>query len=914
MRTTFRKIVIAADRSGAGKTTVSCGLLAVLKKRGVKVQSFKCGPDYIDPMFHRRVLGVPSGNLDSFFTDAATLRRIFTKRVAESGAELALVEGVMGYYDGLGGVSSRASTWEIAHILDAPTILVMDAKGASVSSAALVRGMMEFREEMSAESGRSTPGRPACTGDSGSASPSDGGRRTEPVKKAGSRQSGIRGLILNRVSPMFYPRLKSVIEEYCPGIEVLGYLPELPELKVPSRHLGLVEPGEIEDFQRWTERVAAQMEESVELERLLEIAGVESPLKEDKPQSDKPQPVRIAVSEDEAFNFTYEENRALLRQLGAELVPFSPLHDAALPAEVDGLILSGGYPELFKDALHANASMRAFVAEAVRQGLPTIAECGGYMYLLEAIEQVAMCGVLPGDAERKPRLVRFGYVEAETRRDSVLGPAGTVLRGHEFHRYDCDFNGADCTLTKPAAGHGHAATSARSYEGIYLTDSLAAGFPHFYYWSNPAALAHFLDSCRTWRTKQQKNKYASHTAHEEYEKYADTSSLRCDAVDTSTHECAGDREYYRSLAQQHWDSLGKPIDSLGVLEQHVTKLCMIERTTQPHIGRRALVVLCADHGCVREGVTQTDSSVTRIVAENFARGLTTTSVLAQQFAVDLFPIDVGMLSAGDSRSSEVPADDEIRATSSSQISASSGPMPTSAALRTDCVNDRCLQHGSGDIAIEPAMSEEVGERALALGRRLVRELKAQGYDILLTGEMGIGNTTPTSALFSAYLGLPVEETVGRGAGLSDEGLERKRDCVRRALRRVNHKNAKQLLFELGGLEIATMAGMFLGAVEEQMPIVIDGAISTAAALAASRICEEEEAVADVTLASHVSKDGAARKALEALGLRAIIDADMSLGEGSGAVLLLPLLDAALAVYRGMGSFDDIHVEAYHRFK
>ena len=510
MNSKFRKIVIAADRSGAGKTTVSCGLLAVLKKRGVKVQSFKCGPDYIDPMFHRRVLGVPSGNLDSFFTDEATLRRIFTDRVAESGAELALVEGVMGCYDGLGGVSSRASTWEIAHILDAPTILVMDAKGASVSVAALVRGMMGFKEEREA-------------------------------------QSGIRGLILNRVSPMFYPRLKSVIEEYCPGIEVLGYLPELPELKVPSRHLGLVEPEEIADFQRWTERVAAQMEESVEVARLMEIAGVE-PLNipqaqgnaasmqpvtcrtmedEDTERStveaeisgtdaDKAssamnglkcraraleQPVRIAVSEDEAFNFTYEENRALLRQLGAELVPFSPLHDAALPADADGLILSGGYPELYRDALHANASMRALVAEAVKKGLPTIAECGGYMYLLDAIEQVAMCGVLRGDAERKSRLVRFGYVEAETRRDSVLGPAGTVLRGHEFHRYDCDFNGADCTLTKPAAGHGRAATSARSYEGIYLTDSLAAGFPHFYYWSNPAALAHFLDACRTWREK-----------------------------------------------------------------------------------------------------------------------------------------------------------------------------------------------------------------------------------------------------------------------------------------------------------------------------------------------------------------------------------------------------------------------------
>ena len=395
-----------------------------------------------------------------------------------------------------------------------------------------------------------------------------------------------------------------------------------------------------------------------------------------------------------------------------------------------------------------------------------------------------------------------------------------------------------------------------------------------------------------------------------------------------------EREYYRALAQQHWDSLGKPIDSLGVLEQHVTKLCMIERTAQPHISLRALAVLCADHGCVREGVTQTDSSVTRTVAENFARGLTTTSVLARQFAVDLFPIDVGMLAATDSgtrilSSRPMPTSalasaggpsresDAGRASDSEMISSSrcqhEEEKQGCAALRTDRVNDRCLQHGSGDIAVEPAMSEEVGERALALGRSLVRELKAQGYDFLLTGEMGIGNTTPTSALFSAYLGLPVEETVGRGAGLSDEGLERKRDCVRRALRRVGHKNAKQLLFELGGLEIATMAGMFLGAVEEQMPIVIDGAISTAAALAASRICDEGT-VAGVALASHVSKDGAARKALEALGLRAIIDADMSLGEGSGAVLLMPMLDAALAVYRGMGSFDDIHVKAYHRFK
>ncbi len=432
------------------------------------------------------------------------------------------------------------------------------------------------------------------------------------------------------------------------------------------------------------------------------------------------------------------------------------------------------------------------------------------------------------------------------------------------------------------------------------------------------------------------------------------------------------RSDYEKMAQQHWDSLGKPIDSLGVLEKHVTKLCGIQRTTQPHLAKRALVVLCADHGCVREGVTQTDSSVTRTVAENFARGLTTTSVLARQFHVDLFPVDVGMLPPAAATSPvSTPERRPMQAAELQHL------------LRMDCINDRCLQQGSGDIAIEAAMSEEIGEQALALGRSLVRALKTQGYDILLTGEMGIGNTTPTSALFSAFLGLPVEETVGRGAGLSDEGLERKRDCVRRALQRVgiflndqkipsnvnagipanvlrspasakssevhpvridrtpSASRAKQLLFELGGLEIATMAGMFLAAVEEEMPIVIDGAISTAAALAAALMhgdmlstgtlpamkdsdvllpkasateTHSGNAVTSYALASHISKDGAARKALDALGLRAILDADLSLGEGSGAVLLLPMLDAALAVYQGMGSFEDIHVEAYHRFQ
>ena len=533
----FRKIVIAADRSGAGKTTVCCGLLGILKKHGIRVQSFKCGPDYIDPMFHRRVLGVPSGNLDSFFTDAPMLRRIFRARMTEEHADFALIEGVMGYYDGLGGVSSIGSTWEIAQILEAPTILVLDAKGASVTMAALLRGMMDFMKVEETTRGIGQAGRHDFSGECATMHSEEvAGSRTQ------DRSGRICGVILNRVSPMFYPRLKSVLEEHCLGVEVLGYLPELPELQLPSRHLGLVEPEEIEGFRAWASRVTDILEAHVDMARLWALAGgdweaaasleaeqekrpsfdaeeqdsgrrVAAERKGTFPEADAQRkknpnggigrrPVRIAVSEDEAFNFTYQENRLLLEQLGAELVPFSPLHDVTLPTDIDGMILSGGYPELYKEELQKAASMRNSVAQAVQQGLPTLAECGGYMYLLDAIEGVPMCGVLRGDAERKERLVRFGYVEATTRRKSVLGPAGTVLRGHEFHRYDCDFNGADCILTKPAAGQGKAATTARSYEGIYLTERLAAGFPHFYYWSNPDALAHFLEVCRTWREKE----------------------------------------------------------------------------------------------------------------------------------------------------------------------------------------------------------------------------------------------------------------------------------------------------------------------------------------------------------------------------------------------------------------------------
>ena len=995
--------VVAADKSGSGKTTVTCGLIHVLKKRGLKVQSFKCGPDYIDPMFHREVLGVAAANLDSFFVSKEMLRMLYSER-AEM-ADVSVTEGVMGYYDGLGGVSVEGSTWEIADIIDSPTVLVMDCKGASVSIAALIRGMLDFPGHISGRNDGDPVDRAEKKGDC--------------LRK---HDSGIRGVILNRVSPMFYERLKGVIEENCPEIRVLGFMPEMKERNIPSRHLGLIEPKDMENFTSWIEAVSEQIEKTLDVDGILELAATPKSgndcgcseedksiaicnLKnreklyassdtdieagegiEDISEYKLKNKVRIGIAEDEAFNFYYQENRELLERMGAELVPFSPLHDEKLPDDLDGIIIGGGYPELYAEALSANASMRETLASRIKNGIPVIAECGGYMYLNNSIsaesgseKSFGMCGVFSGDACKKERLVRFGYVSAETKAPGLFGDAGTVLKGHEFHRYDCEYNGDGFRFSKPGVekikdisktdgnfpekddpDNSIAAVSEKTglwknktlkrkngiignagiYEGIYYSATMSCGWPHFYYYSNPKAIFKFMKCC--------------------------------------------ERYHFERLAQKKWDGIAKPIDSLGILEKEVIKLCGIQRTLTPSIDKKALVVLCADHCCVREGVTQTDSSVTRKVADSFVKGMTTTSIFAKGNNVDVYTVDVGMTGSRYSYigktyecKAELRRSDDVK-TADSNVK--NHPVPENSLnfqrlcqdapenslnfqkLCQDVVNDRRLQDGSGNIAVEPAMSHEVGEKALRLGMDLVRELKESGYDIIATGEMGIGNTTPTAALLAYFMGASAEEAVGYGAGLSEEGLRRKQDVVRRALRRLekksglkegefqaetddfsdsaskyrddsnrlkaesieNNKNdvstgkvksdsaeaAKEALFEIGGLEIAVMSGMFLGGVRYEVPVVIDGIISTAAALSAYMM---DERVRDYALASHISKEKLARKALEKMGLRAIIDAEMSLGEGSGAVLLMPILSSSVEAFNRMGSFSDMEVEAYHRF-
>lgn len=460
----FPRIMLAAPKSGSGKTLLTCGLLEVLRRRGLNPIACKCGPDYIDPMFHRYVLGIPGRNLDSFFLPTEGVRKVLVDAVREEQAGIAVLEGVMGYYDGLGGTETSASSWEIAEITDTPAILVLDCKGASLSAAAMASGFLHFR-----------------------------------------KKSHIAGVILNRVSSMYYERLAAAVEE-ASGLPVLGYLPESEEYHMESRHLGLFLPGEIDRLRERIGRLADQMEKSIAVERVLEVAGM-LPLRIENKEKEKAENesmeaesiakfpacqeqkvtsrVRIGVARDEAFCFYYQENFRLLEQMGAELVYFSPLRDKKIPDRVDGLLFGGGYPENYARELAKNAAMRESIRRSIAAGMPFLAECGGFLYLHRTLEgsdgkHWEMAGVYPFDAYRTNRLRRFGYVR-------LLTSSGQEIHGHEFHYWESEDPGTDWEAVKP--------TGNRSWRCIHEKGGQIGGFPHLYYASCPGFLRKWLDVC-----------------------------------------------------------------------------------------------------------------------------------------------------------------------------------------------------------------------------------------------------------------------------------------------------------------------------------------------------------------------------------------------------------------------------------
>ena len=431
------QFLLAAPRSGSGKTTMTCALLMALKRRGCAPCAFKSGPDYIDPMFHRAVLGVESRSLDLFFSAPETVRTLYARGAAGHGA--AVCEGAMGFYDGLGGVSDRASAWHLADTLDLPVLLVVEPKGQSLTLEAELKGLNSFR----------TP-------------------------------SHIAGILLNNCTARMHALLAPMLEEET-GLPVLGFLPKLPEAVIGSRHLGLYTAAEVENLQQKLALLADAAEEHIDWPRLLALCEKEPPALPVQPET-PPARVRIAVAQDEAFCFTYAETLEAFRDAGAEVVFFSPLRDTALPENIGGLYLPGGYPELHARELSENTSLLREIKQKIESGLPTAAECGGFLYLGQSLTDAEgqswpMAGVLPGEAKDAGRLVRFGYATLSADSDSLLFRAGESFPIHEFHHWDSTANGVALAAKKPVGG--------AEWRCGFVNEHFYAGFPHLYWAGTP---------------------------------------------------------------------------------------------------------------------------------------------------------------------------------------------------------------------------------------------------------------------------------------------------------------------------------------------------------------------------------------------------------------------------------------------
>lgn len=500
------RIMISAMNSGSGKTLVTMAVLAVLRRRGKGCISMKCGPDYIDPMFHSRLLGVPCRNLDLFLMGPAqALREV---AAAESRGQV-VIEGAMGYYDGIGG-TDEASAYRIARSTGTPVVLVVTPKGESLSLAAKIRGMQTLREG-----------------------------------------AGIAGVILNRCSRRLYDHLKPIIEREN-EIPVLGFLPDMPAAAIESRHLGLVTAGEIRDLEDKIRLAADAAEAGIDFDLLEQIASGAPALafdgggKNECPEEaffDKQIAAdataarfprcRIAVARDEAFSFYYESGFEALRRAGAELTFFSPLRDAALPPETDALYLGGGYPELYARELSENEAMRADILRELEAGLPVLAECGGFLYLGRILEgekpaakassehtpdltaagssekcaaiggkpaaerkqPVDMVGFLPGQAYKEKRLVRFGYACLTSETDSMLVRRGERVPCHEFHYYESTENGTGLISAKP--------DGTRPVACGFVNDHMYAAFPHLSLAGELPLAERFAEAAANYRKKRE---------------------------------------------------------------------------------------------------------------------------------------------------------------------------------------------------------------------------------------------------------------------------------------------------------------------------------------------------------------------------------------------------------------------------
>ena len=441
----FPRIIIGAPGSGSGKTLITCAILRILEKKGYKPISYKCGPDYIDPMFHRTVLGIPSRNLDLFLQKENGVKSALIK--GSAGRDIGIIEGVMGFYDGVSATSMEGSTYHISRVTGTPAMLLVNCKGMSRSILPMLKGYAEYGEE-----------------------------------------KAIRGFFLNNISDHLAAELSPLIFEET-GIPVVGHLPHLKDNELQSRHLGRVMPSEIPGILSLIDGVSTELEPRIDIELLMNIAETAGEI-EAEPEKTCSQSfnVKVAVARDEAFCFYYEDNLELLKEMGAEIIPFSPIHDEKLP-EADRLILGGGYPELYAKELSENETMLESIRKAIDRGMPTLAECGGFLYLKETLtgsdnKKYKMAGVLKGDAFMTGKLSHFGYVNVTAVEDSPYLKKGETILGHEYHYYDTTDNGQVCEIKKQ--------NGKNKWDGIQVKSGLFAGFAHLYYPSLREFIQRFL--------------------------------------------------------------------------------------------------------------------------------------------------------------------------------------------------------------------------------------------------------------------------------------------------------------------------------------------------------------------------------------------------------------------------------------
>jgi cobyrinic acid a,c-diamide synthase len=443
-------LLIAAPGSGSGKTTLTLGLMAALRRRGLVVAPFKVGPDYIDPGHHAAICGRVSHNLDGWMCGRQRVRQTFAD--AADGVDIALIEGVMGLFDGISGGSEEGSSAEIAKWLGVPVLLVVDARSQARSFAALVKGFAAF----------------------------DAGLN-------------LAGVIANRVGSDRHRQLLQESVAATPGLPpLLGCLPRNEEIVLPQRHLGLVTAADLPADTGFGERLADWVETHLDLDLLLRLATEASAVIKPVARSRSMPAIRarIGIARDRAFCFYYPENLQLLEQAGAELVSFSPLSDAELPKGLDGIYLGGGYPELHAGQLAANHGLLGQLRRQAEAGLPIYAECGGFMYLCRSLDERPLVGVFPCAARMLPRRKALGYRQVELSEATPLGPVGTRARGHEFHYSEITAAESMTHCYRLGRRDGEALGT----EG-YRYKNVLGSYVHLHFGSNPQLAVNFVDFC-----------------------------------------------------------------------------------------------------------------------------------------------------------------------------------------------------------------------------------------------------------------------------------------------------------------------------------------------------------------------------------------------------------------------------------